>query len=76
MKKMVLSLLFASIPMLVSAADSHPFYAGLMGGYVMPMDMLEEWRWEARGQTADLKEEMKNGFVPTAVLKDHLTLKH
>ena len=63
MKKMLLSLLFASIPMFILAADSRPFYAGVMGGYVMPMNMLEEWRWEARGQTADLKEEMKNGFV-------------
>lgn len=46
-----------------SAAATKSFYAGVSGGLVMPMEMLEEWSWEERGQSADLKEEMKNGYL-------------
>ena len=45
------------------AAETPSFYAGISGGLAMPMNMLEEWSWPERGQQADLKEEMNNGFV-------------
>lgn len=45
------------------AAEDKPFYIGLSGGLALPMDMLEEWAWKERGQTADLKEEMDNGWT-------------
>ncbi len=47
----------------IYAADDQSFYVGVSGGLVMPMDMLEEWSWEELGQSADLKEKMKNGFM-------------
>ena len=45
------------------AGDENSFYAKLPGGLVMPAEMLEEWRWEEKKQSADLKEEMKNGYL-------------
>ena len=63
MKILSFALLVASIPMVIFAADERPFYIGIIGGYTMPQDMLEEWSWEARGQTADLKEEINNGII-------------
>ncbi|NCA82334.1 MAG: porin family protein [Opitutae bacterium] len=63
MKKIVLGIWIAWMAAPGWAGDGKPFYAGVSGGLAMPMDMLEEWSWEERGQSADLKEELKNGLL-------------
>lgn len=62
MKKFALGVWTSWIATAAFAADASSFYAGISGGLAMPMDMREEWSWPERGQRADLKEEMKNGF--------------
>ncbi|MDY0007546.1 MAG: hypothetical protein RBS22_12060, partial [Spongiibacteraceae bacterium] len=63
MKIAALSPFAATLATASLAAGDRSFYVGLVGGYARPEEMLEEWAWKSKGQSADLKENLKGGYL-------------
>lgn len=58
-----LSLVFAVIPALGLAQDDTKLYVGVVGGLVMPRNLLEYWQnTDGSGETAALTEVLDNSF--------------
>ena len=63
MKIAALGLFAATLATASLAAGDRSLYVGLVGGYARPEEMLEEWAWKSKGQSADLKENLKGGYL-------------